>query len=131
MTQQRVFDRFRREYNTERPHEAFGQATPASRYAASLRPYPRRLPVPEYPSHWEVRRVSHNGGIRWGAAWVNVSHVLAEESVAFEEVADGVWPVDVGVMRVGRFEERALRIVDQHDGTISRNPRQVLPMSLD
>jgi transposase InsO family protein len=33
--QQRAFDDFRREYNAERPHEALGQATPASRYAAS------------------------------------------------------------------------------------------------
>jgi hypothetical protein len=126
-----VFDRFRREYNTERPHEALGQATPASAYAPSLRPYPRRLPAPEYPAHWEVRRVSRNGGVRWGDAWVNVSHVLAEESVAFEEVADGLWQVYFGPLRIGRFEERLLRIVDQHDGTTSRNPRRVLPMSLD
>jgi transposase InsO family protein len=129
--QQRVFDRFRREYNTERPHEALGRATPASAYATSPRPYPRRLPVPEYPAHWEVRRVSRNGGVRWGDAWVNVSHVLAEESVAFEEVADGVWQVYFGPLRIGRFEERLLRIVDQHDGTTSRNPRRVLPMSVD
>ena len=129
--QQRVFDRFRREYNTERPHEALGQATPASHYTPSPRPYPARLPAPEYPPHWEVRRVSRNGGVRWGDAWVNVSHVLAEESVAFEEVADGVWQVYFGPLRIGRFEERQLRIVDQHDGTTSRNPRRVLPMSLD
>ena len=73
--QQRVFDRFRREYNAERPHEALDQATPASCYTPSRRPYPRRLPAPEYPAHWEVRRVSRNGGVRWGDAWVNVSHV--------------------------------------------------------
>jgi transposase InsO family protein len=129
--QQRVFDRFRREYNEERPHEALAQATPASAYTPSLRAYPARLPAPEYPAHWEVRRVSRNGGVRWGDAWVNVSHVLAEESVAFEEVADGVWQVYFGPLRIGRFEERLLRIVDQHDGTTSRNPRRVLPMSLD
>jgi transposase InsO family protein len=131
VAQQHVFDHFRREYNTERPHEALGQATPASCYTPSRRPFPRRLPAPEYPAHWEVRRVSRNGGVRWGDAWVNVSHVLAEESVAFEEVADGVWQVYFGPLRVGRFEERLLRIVDQHDGTTSRNPRRVLPMSVD
>ena len=62
---------------------------------------------------------------------MNVSHVLAEESVAFEEVADGAWQVYFGPLRIGRFEERLLRIVDQHDGTTSRNPRRVLPMSSD
>ena len=35
------------------------------------------LPI-TYPGHYEVRRVSRNGGIRWGSLWVNVSHVLAE-----------------------------------------------------
>jgi len=129
--QQRAFDDFRREYNAERPHEALGQATPASRYAASPRPYPRRLPPLEYPAHWEVRRVSRNGGVRWYDKWVNVSHVLAEEYVAFEEVADGLWQVYFGPLRIGRFHEPLLKIVDQHDGTTSRNPRRVLPMSLD
>lgn len=129
--QQRRFDAFRREYNTERPHEALGQATPASYYAPSPRPYPARLPSVEYPAHFEVRRVSRNGGVRWGVEWVNVSHVLAEEHVAFAEVADGLWQVYFGPLRVGHFEERLLRIVDQHDGTTSRNPRRVLPMSPD
>jgi len=129
--QQRAFDDFRREYNAERPHEALGQATPASRYAASPRPYPARLAPLEYPAHYEVRRVSRNGGVRWYDAWVNVSHVLAEEYVAFEEVADGLWQVYFGPLRIGRFHEPLLKIVDQHDGTTSRNPRRVLPMSLD
>jgi transposase InsO family protein len=33
--QQRRFDRFRKEFNEERPHEALGQLTPASRYKRS------------------------------------------------------------------------------------------------
>jgi hypothetical protein len=102
-----VFDRFRGEYNVERPHEALGQATPASCYAPSPRPYPRRLPAPEYPAHWEVRRVSRNGGVRWGVDWVNVSHVLAEEYVAFEEVADGLWQVYFGPLRIGPLPRAA------------------------
>jgi transposase InsO family protein len=40
--QQHQFDAFRRESNTERPHEALGQETPGSRYASSPRPYPNR-----------------------------------------------------------------------------------------
>src|SRR5256886_14470754 len=76
--QQRRFDWFRHRYNTERPHEALGQRLPASLYQASPRPYPTRLLPIAYPGHYEVRRVSRNGGIRWGSCWVNVSHVLAE-----------------------------------------------------
>jgi putative transposase len=38
--QQRRFNRFRREYNSERPHQALADATPASCYTDSPRPYP-------------------------------------------------------------------------------------------
>jgi transposase InsO family protein len=105
--QQRRFDAFRAEYNAERPYEALHQATPARFDAPSPRPYPPRLPALEYPAHCEVRRVSRNGGVRWHNHWVNVSHVLAEEYVAFEEVDDGVWAVAFGPLVLGRFEERA------------------------
>src|SRR4051812_13240358 len=43
MAQQRAFDRFRREYNDERPHEALGMRRPASLYRPSARRYPRPL----------------------------------------------------------------------------------------
>jgi len=48
--QQRRFDRWRHEYNTLRPHEALADATPASLYTPSPRPYPPRLPPLEYPA---------------------------------------------------------------------------------
>src|SRR5256886_7899180 len=88
--QQRRFDWFRQRYNTERPHEALGQRLPASLYQASARPYPATLLPITYPGHYAVRRVSRNGGIRWGSCWVNVSHVLAELDVGFEEIDDGL-----------------------------------------
>jgi transposase InsO family protein len=113
--QQRRFDAFQREYNTERPHEALGNATPADHYTTSPRPYPRRLADPEYPGHFQVRYVSRNGGVRWHNRWVNVSHVLAEEYVGLEEVADGIWSVYFGPVLLGRFDERDLRIHGAHN----------------
>ena len=110
--QQRRFDRWRQEYNTLRPHEALQDATPASAYAPSPRPYPRRLPPLEYPGHYEVRRVSRNGGIRWHKQWVNVSQTLGEEYVGLVEIDDGEWDVYFGPLRLGRFHERTLLIED-------------------
>jgi transposase InsO family protein len=108
--QQRLFDRFRAEYNDERPHEALGQRTPVEVYRRSPRPMPEKIAPIEYPSHFEVRLVSRNGGVRWDHGWVNVSHVLAEERVGFEEVDDGIWSVHFGPVLLGRFHERDLRI---------------------
>ena len=126
--QQRCFDAFRREYNDLRPHEALADETPASVYQPSPRPYPARLPPLEYPAHFEVRRVSRNGGVRWHKRWVNVSHVLGGEYVGFTEVDDGEWDLYFGPLRLGRFHERTLTVEDAL-GRLTR--RRVLPMSLD
>lgn len=84
-------------------------------------------------AHWQVRRVSRNGGIRWHNHWVNVSHVLGEQYIAFEETGDGLWDVHFGPVVLGRFHEPLLRIEDAN-GKLVRNPnhsRPVLPMSLE
>ena len=110
--QQRRFDAWRAEYNSLRPHEALHDATPASRYTTSPRPYPRRLPPLEYPLHYEVRRVSYNGGIRWYCEWVNVSQTLGGEYIGLVEIDHHEWDVYFGPLRLGRFHEDTLRIED-------------------
>jgi hypothetical protein len=65
LCQQRRFDRFRFEYNEELPHQALQGQSPAMLYARSPRPHPETLPQPEYPAHFEIRKMSRNGGIRW------------------------------------------------------------------
>jgi hypothetical protein len=110
--QQKVLDTFRYEYNCVRPHEAIGGAVPNDLYRPSPRPYPRRLEPLVYPDHFEVRRVSRNGGIRWFNDWVNVSHLLAEDYVGFEEVDAGLFDVYFGPVWLGRFVESKLRIYD-------------------
>jgi putative transposase len=111
--QQRRFNLFREEFNHERPHEALDDATPAACYTPSPRPMPDRLPPLEYPDRFETRYVSANGGIRWNSRWVNVSTVCAGEYVGLEEIADGVWTVYFGPLRLGRFHERRMRIEDE------------------
>lgn len=108
--QQRLFDSFRNEFNAERPHETLEQKPPAQLYQPSPRPFPNRLPQPEYPGHFEVRRVSRNGGIRWKRGWVNISHSLLEEDVGLEETDDGVWSLYFGPMLLGRFDEDELTL---------------------
>jgi transposase InsO family protein len=112
--QQRRFNHFRQEFNHERPHEALDQATPAECYLTSPRSMPERLLPLEYPDRFEVRYVSANGGIRWNSRWVNVSIVCVGEYVGLEEIADGIWNVYFGPVRLGRLHERRLRIEDEY-----------------
>lgn len=108
--QQKRFDEFRTEFNVDRPHEALGMRTPASIYSRSSRPYPEQLGEPEYPGHYEVRRVSRNGGVKWKRRWLNVGHSLIEERLGFELISAGVWDVYFAGLRIGRFDERDLRL---------------------
>ena len=112
--QQRKFDRWRREFNDERPHESLRQEPPASLYVPSSRPFPTKVEHPTYPAHFQVRYVSRNNGIRWNRRWINVSSTLREEYVGCEEVDDGVWNVWFGPLLLGRFDERELKIYGVH-----------------
>lgn len=58
---QLAFDKWREQYNLVRPHEALGQKPPGTRYAASARAYPNRLPDVEYDSQDQVRKVRGSG----------------------------------------------------------------------
>jgi len=111
--QQRKFNRFREEFNQQRPHEALDQQTPASCYSASPREMPSKLPPLEYPDRFEVRYVSANGGIRWKKDWINVSTVCIGEYVGLEEIDDGIWNVYFGPLKLGRLIERHMKIEDE------------------
>ena len=122
LAQQRRFDRFRQEFNFERPHEALDMQTPASQYTASTRAMPERLPPLEYPDRFEVRYVSANGGIRWNRQWVNVSVTCVGAYVGLEEIDDGIWNVYFGPLKLGRLLERHMRIEDAY-GRLKRHHR--------
>jgi hypothetical protein len=101
--QQKRFNRFRREYNSLRPHEALGQKSPASLYKASARSFPPRLTALEYPEHVEVRRVSNNGMVTFDGQKLWLTKVLSGEDVGFEETDDDTWTVSFGPLALGTY----------------------------
>jgi transposase InsO family protein len=59
--QQRWFNRFREEFNDQRPHEALGDESPEHHYHKSPRAYDGHVPEPEYTEQARVRRVRSSG----------------------------------------------------------------------
>jgi transposase InsO family protein len=104
--QQKRFDAFRQEYNTERPHEALGQETPASHYAASRRPYPPHLPVLEYPGHFLVKRVTDAGTFRFQHKLLYLANALIDQHIGLEETDDGVWSIYFNTVLIATLDER-------------------------
>jgi putative transposase len=99
--QQRVFDRFRHEYNTERPHEALDYRVPASAYVASPRSYPVKLRSPEYSNDRDVYVVRADGSIRMPGRDLLLSTVLRGEPVAVEICQDDTMVVSYGPLKLG------------------------------
>lgn len=119
--QQKAFDRFREEYNRERPHEALGQKTPLSAHRKGRRPYPSRVASPEYPAGVQVRMVRQNGEIKWQGETVFLTTVLTGEPVGLVQEDEHHWSVLFGPLNIGLLDSTAKRVF--------KTPVKVLPMS--
>ncbi len=93
-TAQVRFDRWRHVYNFERPHEAIGMQTPATRYGPSPRSLPDILPLIEYARGDIVRRVQQHGFISYRGRQFRISKAFTGYPVALRPtVTDGVMEV--------------------------------------
>ncbi len=110
--QQRKFDRFLKEFNQERPHEALGMKRPGEVYRPSGRTMPKRVETYDYPPHYMVRRVSRAGTIRVFHKQIFVSNTLHEDYVGLEEVDDGVYDLFYCFYHIGRYELETNKIHD-------------------
>lgn len=101
--QQARFDAFGEEFNQERPHEALDQQTPASHYHASPREFPESVAPPEYPGHYEVRKVDGNGCFKFrGVSWF-IAHPLTHELLGLVEVEEDIWSIQFYGHEVARL----------------------------
>jgi transposase InsO family protein len=84
------FDRFREEYNYERPHEALGMQVPASRYRPSARRRPKQVPAVEYPLGVTLRAAQKDGFVSWKGWRIEVGTGLCGERVEIRETGNGI-----------------------------------------
>lgn len=101
---------FQRIYNEERPHQALGNDTPAKHYAASPRRFDGVLREPSYGADHEVRRVRHNGEIRWQGNTIYISAALLGEPIGLRETGDGGWTASFGPVLLGLIAHRGDRL---------------------
>ena len=109
--QQRAFDRFRRDYNELRPHEALDMQTPAAMYVGSSRVYPGRAQEPEYDSAFKVRRVQQQGQFRWKSERVFLGTVFEGERIGLLPHDDRHYTVYFAQFPIARLDSRELKIV--------------------
>jgi transposase InsO family protein len=89
---QREFDGWREVYNYVRPHQALALEPPASRYRPSPRAFPEQLPLLEYASELQVRKVQADAEIRFHNRRFKVGKAFIGFPVAIRPtLADGVF----------------------------------------
>lgn len=88
---QKHLDEWRKIYNYERPHEALGMLSPASRYQSSKRIYPEQLPYIDYGSGVTVRKVNNKGEIYYAGTRYFISESMTGLLVKIgESEIDGI-----------------------------------------
>jgi transposase InsO family protein len=112
---QRSFDVFRHEFNQIRPHKGLGRATTPASMFKSYRPFPRRLVV-EYDRNITVRKVNANGEIKWRGRLIFLSEVLIGAHVGFTQVAENLWSITYGHVRIGYLDTLNHRALNRRPG---------------
>ncbi|NBB81426.1 MAG: DDE-type integrase/transposase/recombinase [Verrucomicrobia bacterium] len=101
--QQKRFDRWRQEYNHDRPHEALDMLRPAEVY----RPSAKRLGEKDrirYPRDYEVKRVSGSGHVSCRGSNFYMSEIYAGCRVGLFENSDGITELHYANLHLGNLE---------------------------
>jgi transposase InsO family protein len=108
--QQRRFDRFAVEYNTERPHtSAPDRHPPGHAYQPSARPYSAKLPPLLYAGADAVRHVDSSGFIKWRSQPVFLSGNLAGEDVGLTTGAADQLRISYADLILGEYDPHTKR----------------------
>jgi transposase InsO family protein len=103
--QQQRFDRWKKVFNEDRPHEALGMRTPAEVYHPSARRLDERIKPRLYDAGVETKRVNPRGGISLNGNTCYVGESLMGVDVAIEESAEsGLLAVRYANVKLGWLE---------------------------
>ena len=102
---QTAFDKWREQYNFERPHDSLDLEVPASRYQPSLRTFPEHLPPIEYPDAFHVRKVQDDGSIFFRGRVFKVSKAFHRYRVGLRPTRiDGTFEVMFCQQRIATID---------------------------
>jgi hypothetical protein len=79
---------------------------PASRYTASPRPYPARLPALEYPGHYLVKKIATAGTFRFRRKVLYLANAFTDQHVGLKETDDGICAIYFNTVLIATLDER-------------------------
>jgi hypothetical protein len=75
---------------------------------SSPRAYPTKVPMPEYPGHYTVKKITTGGTFRFANRVLYLANALTGELVGIDNVADGVWHSFFSTVLIAALDERNL-----------------------
>jgi len=112
-SQQTKLNKFVRNYNEIRPHEALDMRTPAAVHRISEKKYPKVIEPWIYPKEYKIRRVTNNGAIRIGRAeWLFISTAFAGKELGFLELGNRIYEMYFREFFLGYADMKDLKIYD-------------------
>jgi len=109
---QRAFNRFRQEYNEERPHRSLGGGRrPSEVFRSSPRSYPATLPEVAYPQDFVLRKVKPGGYMKWHGQIIYVTKALEGEYVGLKPLDHDRWELYFARLPLGVFDARSSKII--------------------
>ncbi len=112
VSQQAAFDRFEKEFNSERPHESLGDTTPVEHYRPSFRSFPETLPEMLYPADFEIRKVNPSGAFKWQGRYYYLGEVLSGQTIGLgRNYHDDRSEIHFGSLILGILDEKRQKIL--------------------
>jgi len=104
LQQQESFEKFRYQYNKERPHQALAMKCPNEVYKPSIREYKGAQDI-TYPDSDRSLLISSCGKICIRKLKISLSRAFANQPIGIKEVDNGIWQVEFMHYRLGYFDE--------------------------
>jgi transposase InsO family protein len=101
--QQKRFDRWRHEYNHDRPHEALDMLRPAEIYHTSERRLGEQDKM-RYPAGYHVKRISGSGHLSYCGSNFYLSEIYAGCKVGLFENLEGITELHYANLHLGNLE---------------------------
>ena len=109
--QQEIFDNFKTEFNTMRPHQALGMKRPSEFYQKSIRQMPDKIPEISYPDNFLIRKVRSNGETKFLGDNYYISELLCKETIGLELIDETRAIIYFGRLKLGMIDARLKKII--------------------
>jgi len=108
LQQQEKFDYFKKEFNSQRPHQAIEMKRPADIYRQAERKYTGLSDI-TYPGYDKVLMISNCGKAFFNNQKIHIGRALAYQPMGVKEVDNGIWQIDFMSYTLGFFDEESDR----------------------